>query len=90
MHATIGATSSGVPVIPVAYSRKFNGLFDTLQYPFYIDAKSGITVDEALERFEQYMHKTDDMKEALVKAKKIYTDKLKEYQRNLAIVMGLE
>lgn len=90
MHSTIGATSSGVPVIPIAYSRKFNGLFDTLQYPFYIDAKSGITVDEALETFEQYMHKTNDMKEALVKAKQIYTAKLKEYQHNLAIVMGLE
>lgn len=90
MHSTIGATSSGVPVVPVAYSRKFNGLFDTLQYPFYIDAKSGINVDEALEKFEQYMHRTDDMKEALIKAKQIYTAKLKEYQNNLAIVMKLK
>jgi len=33
MHACIGAFSSGIPVIPMAYSRKFNGLFvDTLQY----------------------------------------------------------
>lgn len=40
MHATIGAFSSGVPVIPMAYSRKFNGLFvDTLQYPHLVDMK---------------------------------------------------
>lgn len=30
MHACIAAFSSGVPVIPVAYSRKFTGLFDQL------------------------------------------------------------
>lgn len=33
MHACIAAFSTGVPVYPLAYSRKFNGLFaDTLQY----------------------------------------------------------
>lgn len=33
MHTTIAAFSSGVPVFPLAYSRKFNGLFkDTLNY----------------------------------------------------------
>jgi len=33
MHATIAAFSSGVPVFPMAYSRKFNGLYtDTLKY----------------------------------------------------------
>ena len=40
MHATIGAFSSGVPVVPMAYSRKFNGLFvDTLQYDSMVDMK---------------------------------------------------
>lgn len=40
MHSTIGAFSSGVPVIPMAYSRKFNGLFiDTLDYPHMVDMK---------------------------------------------------
>lgn len=34
MHACIAAVSSGVPVYPLAYSRKFNGLFvETLGYP---------------------------------------------------------
>lgn len=41
MHATIGAFSSGVPVVPMAYSRKFNGLFvDTLQYDTMADMKT--------------------------------------------------
>ena len=37
MHACIAAFSSGVPVVPMAYSRKFSGLFDTLGYPFTVD-----------------------------------------------------
>lgn len=40
MHSTIAAFSSGVPVLPMAYSRKFNGLFvETLNYPYIIDLK---------------------------------------------------
>ena len=40
MHSTIAAFSSEVPVFPMAYSRKFNGLFtDTLQYPYMADMK---------------------------------------------------
>lgn len=38
MHATIAAFSSGVPVYPLSYSRKFNGLFkDTLNYKYMGD-----------------------------------------------------
>ena len=38
MHACIAAFSSEVPVVPMAYSRKFNGLFvDTLQYEYVAD-----------------------------------------------------
>jgi len=32
MHACIAAFSSGVPVVPMAYSRKFTGLFGSLGY----------------------------------------------------------
>lgn len=40
MHSTIAAFSSGVPVVPMAYSRKFNGLFiETLQYNIIVDLK---------------------------------------------------
>jgi polysaccharide pyruvyl transferase WcaK-like protein len=41
MHACIAAISSGVPVFPMAYSRKFNGLFcETLQYKWIGDCIS--------------------------------------------------
>lgn len=40
MHATIAAFSAGVPVVPMAYSRKFQGLFESLGYDFVADCKS--------------------------------------------------
>lgn len=37
MHATIAALSSGTAVVPVAYSRKFGGLFGGLGYGHVVD-----------------------------------------------------
>jgi polysaccharide pyruvyl transferase WcaK-like protein len=47
MHATIGAWSAGVPVVPISYSRKFEGLYGGLGYPWLVNAK-GMTTDAAL------------------------------------------
>jgi polysaccharide pyruvyl transferase WcaK-like protein len=40
MHACIAALSSGVPVLPIAYSRKFAGLFGTLGYHHTADCRT--------------------------------------------------
>ncbi len=80
MHSTIGALSSGVPVIPVAYSRKFNGLYASLDYPWLIDAKSGLSEDEAVERFLVFLQKQDKMQVDVKTAKTIYTTKLEQYK----------
>lgn len=40
MHATIAAFSARVPVIPMAYSRKFAGVFGTLGYARGVDCKN--------------------------------------------------
>lgn len=37
MHATIAAFTTGVPTVPVAYSRKFAGFFRNLDYPVLVD-----------------------------------------------------
>jgi polysaccharide pyruvyl transferase WcaK-like protein len=37
MHATIAALSSGTAVVPLGYSRKFSGLFDSLGYDWNSD-----------------------------------------------------
>lgn len=36
MHACIGAFSAGTPVVPIAYSRKFSGLFGLLDYDWMV------------------------------------------------------
>ena len=45
MHACIAAFSSGVPVVPIAYSRKFAGLFASLGYDATADLHS-LATDE--------------------------------------------
>lgn len=40
MHACIAAFSAGVPVVPMAYSRKFAGLFGSLGYDRTVDCRS--------------------------------------------------
>ena len=40
MHACIAALSAGVPVVPMAYSRKFAGLFGSLGYAHTVDCRS--------------------------------------------------
>jgi colanic acid/amylovoran biosynthesis protein len=45
MHACIAAFSTGVPVVPIAYSRKFAGVFGTLGYKHNTDCKTQ-TADE--------------------------------------------
>lgn len=48
MHACIAAHSSGVAVVPVAYSRKFSGLFEgILDYPHIVPVK-GLATDDAV------------------------------------------
>lgn len=47
MHATIAALSSGTAVVPVAYSRKFEGLFSGVGYKHVVDLASCAT-DEAV------------------------------------------
>ena len=51
MHACIAAYSSGVPVVPVAYSRKFAGLFGMLGYEHIIPTR-GMNDDQSL----AYLH----------------------------------
>lgn len=56
MHACIAAYSAGVPVVPIAYSRKFSGLFgDVLGYSHQVPV-AGLSTDEAyaflMERFD--------------------------------------
>ena len=68
MHATIAAFSSGVPVVPMAYSRKFRGVFETLGYDYVADMKAE-TSDQVMARirdgFEARAQLTKDLNVAM-------------------------
>lgn len=69
MHATIGAFSSGIPVVPMAYSRKFNGLFiDTLQYDTMVDMKTmdnNLIISEITKKFANRSNLKEIIKEKM-------------------------
>jgi len=58
MHACIAAFSSGVPVIPMAYSRKFEGLFGTLGYNQTVDCTRDSNADIKERIFSGYEART--------------------------------
>ena len=65
MHATIAALSAGVPTVPVAYSRKFSGVFGTIGYDYTLEAYGESNTDGFLARLlELYDSHLVDMNEA--------------------------
>lgn len=54
MHATIGAFSAGVLSIPFAYSKKFSGYYDRLDYPLLIEGRS-LTTEQAVDKTLSYI-----------------------------------
>lgn len=54
MHATIAALTSGVVTIPTAYSRKFQGLFDVVEYSRIIDLQK-LTTSDAISMTVHYI-----------------------------------
>lgn len=67
MHACIGAFSAGVPVVPIAYSRKFAGLFEgMLGYPHQVPVK-GMTTEQALAYLLDRLDKRAELAEAVAR-----------------------
>jgi colanic acid/amylovoran biosynthesis protein len=58
MHACIGAFSAGVPVMPVAYSRKFDGVFGLLGYAHGVPV-TGLDADSAIARVLDALDRRD-------------------------------
>ena len=83
MHATIGAFSSGVAVIPFAYSRKFQGLFNSLDYKYIIDAKS-LTTDNAVYNTLKWIEEKDKLKNDMKIGKQLIDSKLELFKKELS------
>lgn len=70
MHSCIAALSSGVPVVPIAYSRKFSGLFDAIGYHYTQDCTQSSELDIEGQIFEIFRNRVDvarDCHDALVR-----------------------
>lgn len=62
MHATIAAFSTGVVTIPVSYSRKFEGLYQDLAYPYAISA-TRMDTEEAIRETLEWIEKREQLLE---------------------------
>lgn len=78
MHATIAAFSTGVATIPVSYSRKFEGLYQDLQYPYLIGA-THMNTEEAIEKTIEWIKNREQLSEKV----KETADYIKEKQKVL-------
>lgn len=85
MHACIAALSGGVPVLPMAYSRKFAGVFGTLGYDLIADCRAETQtqimdkLDYAFAHREQLGAKVAEaLAEGLARLK-VYEEQLVEY-----------
>lgn len=82
MHACIAAFSTGVPVVPMAYSRKFAGLFGTLGYDQTVDctSESAETIhDRIMTAFDNRAALKTDVEAALARGQ----EKLMRYETAL-------
>lgn len=86
MHACIAAFSSGVPVVPLAYSRKFEGLFSSLGYDWVADG-ARLSTDEAFEKIEQGLARRQKLKAEIERGNAIAREKIGRYQAHLAEAM---
>ena len=60
MHATIGAFSAGVPVIPISYSRKFEGLYGSLGYQYGINLREN-TLQESMKLIDKVIKEYEEV-----------------------------
>ena len=86
MHATIGAVSSGVPTLAMAYSRKFKGVFEGINYYNTIDLRiaSEANILTAIEKStgEGYQQVVNSIRNS----KKIINLKIEKYIDSLQTV----
>lgn len=86
MHSTIASFSSGVITLPVSYSRKFEGLFGSLNYPFVINAKKE-TTKSALKLIMKYLNNAEKLVKTQQESLLIIAKKNKEFKESIIKTM---
>ncbi len=91
MHACIAAFSAEVPVVPLAYSRKFNGLFaDTLNYHYLGDCKKN-SIEEIIQKVHEAFNNKELLKDLIKKSnKEIVKPRLDELEQTISRFLDLK
>lgn len=87
MHATIASFSSNVLTIPVSYSRKFEGLFNSLNYEYVINGRKE-TTNTAFEKTIQYIKNSELLKKQQIKSLEVIEEKSKKFINSLKNIMS--
>lgn len=87
MHATIASFSAGVPTIPVSYSRKFEGLYQSLNYPYVIHALEYST-ETAVDKTVCFIENIDELSRKIQDSMYIIDNKSKVLYRTLESVLN--
>lgn len=86
MHACIAAFSAGVPVLPMAYSRKFNGLFNSLEYPHVMDCLT-LATPAALNMFVDAFEQRGELTAEVEAGNRLARTKLETYTDQLSTLL---
>lgn len=88
MHATIGALSSGIAVLPLSYSRKFEGLFSSIGYHPTISLKEKDN-KAILEEIDYWLAHLDLLKENVKVALDNIQEKTSLYENKLVEILEM-
>ncbi len=87
MHACIAAYSSGVPMAPMAYSRKFSGLFtSSLGYPTLVDLKSD-SHDQAYQKVCEGFENRKALRQAILDKSDMVAQNVDAFCQELASII---
>lgn len=86
MHSTIASLSSGVPTIPLSYSRKFEGLFSSLGYEECINLKE-FDSNQVLQLIINKIDNLEELQESTDRAKLEIQKKLNIYKASLCDIL---
>jgi len=87
MHACIGAYSAGTPVVPIAYSRKFSGLFGMLGYNHMVPV-TGETEESALSYVMEALEQRDMLRAEMKQGMQQVQSRLDVYRDALRSTFG--
>lgn len=87
MHATIAAFSTRVVTVPFSYSRKFEGLFNSVNYLFTINARE-LETEDALRQTISYINRRDELASAQQNSLEIVNYKLEQFKMKLLQILS--